>query len=706
MAVKATATITLVRVLDGADGKRTYFAYADSADGTENFSFDPGTRKYMGMFSGEDRDALQEAVDAPIVEGDGRNLLKGLKGSPATDYLEYKKLDNSTKFYIQFNTGTNVPIIRGVDLTFSFDFMEIIPNDNYNMAFGGGNSSNSYLSDLIYNSPIGKHVERTRLSKLLNYPDNSRWQNRPYFGYRLRIEGKPYHCWFGKCKLELGSTATPWTPAPEDTLAELDEKLNTPSSYQWSLIKGTDGKDGIDGIDGTDGKDGTDGQSVSEVTTQYYLSTSKTSVTGGSWDSELPAWKKNTYIWTRLKIDYINPTKTEYTTEVLDTVNNALNEVYNSGTILPSQKPQLLIKLAEIVEEYKVLDTEDNKKLDEWTAYQSAYTSLSSTLTVLTNDMSATSELDPANFKMLNETYATAYNNLSKAIESALKSDIGILQERVSTAETKIKDDAIINLVTQTELYKKSILNFYDGSDPEPFWINEDNIIGAASDSATFFIPIPSAGEYVIDGLQTDLLRTGYITGKKATAEVLVLEPDRETILPRTISVLSDVTYIVVQVGALSADDAAKELTITSVDDSISKEQTLLERISTLEQRIEGFVASISSTNEKLTDFKNDEKLKKIVNYLAFLIDENDIDGDGDREEAYVELGRMIGNENDSMLLRQWRDRIEFDYGGVKSYWTADEIKVGQTTTETNAIGRYEFKTPSKTVLEAWYHEV
>ncbi len=463
---------------------------------------------------------------------------------------------------------------------------------------------------------------------------------------------------------------------------------------------------GEDGADGKDGKDGTDGQSVSKVTTQYYLSTSKTSVTGGSWDSELPAWKKNTYIWTRLKIDYINPTKTEYTTAVLDTVNNALNEVYDSGVILPSQKPQLLIKLAEIVEEYKVLDTEDNKKLDEWTAYQSAYNSLSSTLSVLTNDMSATSELDPANFKMLNETYAITYRNLLQAIETALKSDLGILQERVSTAEEKITDDAIINLVTQTELYKKSILNFYDGSSPEPFWINEDNIIGAASDSTTFFIPISSAGDYVIDGLQTSLLRTGYITGKKATAGVPVLEPDRETILPRTISVLSDVTYIVVQTNALQADDAAKELTVTNANDSTSTEQTLLQRISTLEQRIEGFVASISSTNEKLTNLKNDEKLKKIVNYLVFLIDEDDIDSDGDREEAYVELGRMIGNENDSMLLRQWRDRIEFDYGGVKSYWTADKIKVGQTDTEANLIGRYEFKTPSKTVLEAWYHEV
>ena len=216
---------------------------------------------------------------------------------------------------------------------------------------------------------------------------------------------------------------------------------------------GANGTDGKDGIDGTDGKDGADGQSVSKVTTQYYLSTSKTSVTGGSWGTALPAWKKNTYIWTRLKIDYVNPTKTEYTEAVLDTVNNALNDIYDSGIILPSQKPQLLIKLAEIVEEYKVLNTEENKKLDEWSAYQSAYNSLSSTLSVLTNDMSATSELDPTNFKTLNETYVIAYSNLSQAIDIRIAQDLDKLESRVHEAEQKIGDKSIESRVADIKTY-------------------------------------------------------------------------------------------------------------------------------------------------------------------------------------------------------------------------------------------------------------
>lgn len=65
-------------------------------------------------------------------------------------------------------------------------------------------------------------------------------------------------------KLELGSVATPWCPAPSEmnpiymgTYADYNQSASSdPSSYQWSLIKGADGKDGAPGIPGAPGKDG------------------------------------------------------------------------------------------------------------------------------------------------------------------------------------------------------------------------------------------------------------------------------------------------------------------------------------------------------------------------------------------------------------------------------------------------------------------
>lgn len=68
----------------------------------------------------------------------------------------------------------------------------------------------------------------------------------------------------------------------------------------------------------TDLNDGADGTSVSSIIEEYYLSTSKTTQTGGSWVTTPPAWTTGTYLWTRTKITYINPSSTAYTTPVCD----------------------------------------------------------------------------------------------------------------------------------------------------------------------------------------------------------------------------------------------------------------------------------------------------------------------------------------------------------------------------------------------------
>ncbi|MFI3325000.1 MAG: DUF2577 family protein [Clostridia bacterium] len=51
---------------------------------------------------------------------------------------------------------------------------------------------------------------------------------------------------------------------------------------------------------------GEKGVGISSVVEQYYLSTSKSDVTGGEWSSEIPSWQSDTYIWTRSKITYTN----------------------------------------------------------------------------------------------------------------------------------------------------------------------------------------------------------------------------------------------------------------------------------------------------------------------------------------------------------------------------------------------------------------
>ena len=77
-----------------------------------------------------------------------------------------------------------------------------------------------------------------------------------------------------------------------------------------------------------------DGQSVSAISEEYYLSTSKTAQSGGSWLTTPPAWSPGKYMWTRSKITYINPPKTEYTTPYCDASWEAIDGIEMGGVNL------------------------------------------------------------------------------------------------------------------------------------------------------------------------------------------------------------------------------------------------------------------------------------------------------------------------------------------------------------------------------------
>lgn len=77
--------------------------------------------------------------------------------------------------------------------------------------------------------------------------------------------------------------------------------------YSWTKIKGDTGK------------------GVSALEEQYYLSTSNTTQTGGTWQTTCPAWESGKYIWTRTKVTWTDNTVT-YTTPVLAEDINGVNE--------------------------------------------------------------------------------------------------------------------------------------------------------------------------------------------------------------------------------------------------------------------------------------------------------------------------------------------------------------------------------------------
>lgn len=166
-------------------------------------------------------------------------------------------------------------------------------------------------------------------------------------------------------KLEKGNKATDWTPAPEDVDSAINAKiasvdveyyLSTSATslsggswvttaptwvngkYMWSRTKITNGAGTVTykpssngtciaGAKGDTGATGATGTGISSITEEYYLSTSKTSQTGGSWTTTPPTWSSGKYIWTRSKIVYTNPSSTVYTTPICDSSWEAANDV-------------------------------------------------------------------------------------------------------------------------------------------------------------------------------------------------------------------------------------------------------------------------------------------------------------------------------------------------------------------------------------------
>lgn len=98
-----------------------------------------------------------------------------------------------------------------------------------------------------------------------------------------------------------------------------------------SCISGADGKDGATGLQGpagpagVNGTNGKDGRGIRSSVPEYYLSTTPSAVTGGSWSTSVPAWSSGKYYWQRLHITWSDGS-TSYTDPVFNSALTSANK--------------------------------------------------------------------------------------------------------------------------------------------------------------------------------------------------------------------------------------------------------------------------------------------------------------------------------------------------------------------------------------------
>lgn len=128
------------------------------------------------------------------------------------------------------------------------------------------------------------------------------------------------------------TNTTGWKTSPSS--------VTTTNKYLWyyqtinyTIGSPTNTTPAIIGVYGDTGGKGETGKGIKSVTPEYYLSTSNTTQTGGSWKTTQDAWVSGRYYWTRDSINWNDGSTTTTTPTLATGLNNANSTANNAQTI-------------------------------------------------------------------------------------------------------------------------------------------------------------------------------------------------------------------------------------------------------------------------------------------------------------------------------------------------------------------------------------
>lgn len=314
---------------DGADGKTSYFhiKYSPVQNPTASQMTDT-PNKYIGTYV----DFVQASSSDPskytwakFEGGDGIPGTNGENGK--TSYLHIKYSDDGKTFTA--NNGETPGVYMGVYVDFVQADSNVFADYTWSKIKGeaGKDGKGVQSVDVLYylssystslsggswstNSPTwvdGKYIwSKTKVV----YTDGSSIETNPACitggkgstgdnGRGVSSIVEEYYLSTSSNSLVGGSWST--TPPTWEN-----------GKYIWtrSVITYTDSASTTTGPICVTGGKGATGIGVKSVSEQYYLSTSYSTTTGGSWSTTVPAWKDGKYIWTRSVITYTDNSYTE-----------------------------------------------------------------------------------------------------------------------------------------------------------------------------------------------------------------------------------------------------------------------------------------------------------------------------------------------------------------------------------------------------------
>ncbi|MDZ5585658.1 hypothetical protein U1285_12400, partial [Enterococcus cecorum] len=281
---------------NGIDGRTSYthIAYADSADGSVNFSVSDSNRKYIGVYVDFNQidSTNPSSYQWSLIKGaDGQDGADGLPGKPGADgrtpYFHTAYADSADGQLGFSTTNASGKLYMGT----CTDYIQSDPTDYRAYTWVKIKGETGQTGPAGRDGRDGKGVK----SYAITYQAGTSGVSYPTGNWSSTIPNVPNGQYL-------------WS---KTTLTYTDNTTSDTYSVAYFPVNGATGATG---------------NGISSYTAEFYLSTSKTSQSGGSWTTTPPTWSNGKYIWTRYKIGYTNGS-TAYTTPHCSSEWEAINEI-------------------------------------------------------------------------------------------------------------------------------------------------------------------------------------------------------------------------------------------------------------------------------------------------------------------------------------------------------------------------------------------
>lgn len=234
---------------------------------------------------------------------------------------ERQKSCYSTQNYIRFLKSVN-----NWEITKDMIAMQLGDLSNLKL-FGIDMSGHSAYLNRVYMTGTIRQISSDGVTEAPVPVFKGKWKSGTYWYYdEVTHNGSTWICIESTTTQEPSDSSTDWLkvvsegrPGDDGTsLVFKGEFASAPSNPQngWYYRNTTDKKcyvyqDGAWHLMTEDGKPGDDGVGIKDVDVLFYLSSSATSLIGGSWSTTSPTWVNGKYIWSKTRVIYTNTTTWE-----------------------------------------------------------------------------------------------------------------------------------------------------------------------------------------------------------------------------------------------------------------------------------------------------------------------------------------------------------------------------------------------------------